>query len=75
MYERIHDLMLQHLGGLIGDVLDLATSDAGQLRLNLELMDLGEALQMVAASGGQLTADKRAGMESFSARIRPLGMG
>ncbi len=55
--ERIH-AYAQHLGGLIGDVLDLATSDAGQLRLNMELMDLGEALRMVLESGRQLTADK-----------------
>ena len=48
----------QHLGGLIGDVLDLATNDAGQLRLNTELMDLGEALHLVVESGSQLTADK-----------------
>jgi len=48
----------QHLGGLIGDVIDLATLDAGQLRLNKELIDLGETLQMVVESGSQLTADK-----------------
>ena len=48
----------QHLGGLIGDVIDLATLDAGQFRLNKELIDLGETLQMVVESGGQLTADK-----------------
>jgi signal transduction histidine kinase/DNA-binding LacI/PurR family transcriptional regulator/CheY-like chemotaxis protein len=48
----------QHLGGLIGDVLDLASSDAGQLRLNSELIDLGETLRMVLESGSQLTADK-----------------
>jgi len=56
--ERIH-AYAQHLGGLIGDVLDLATSDAGQLRLNNELVDLGEALRMVAESGRQLAADKK----------------
>ncbi len=48
----------QHLGGLIGDVIDLATSDAGQLRLNNQYVDLGQALRMVAESGGQLAADK-----------------
>ncbi|MBN2146684.1 MAG: substrate-binding domain-containing protein, partial [Anaerolineales bacterium] len=58
--ERIH-AYAQHLGGLIGDVLDLATSDAGQLRLNMELMDLGDALRMVIESGRQLTADKGLG--------------
>ena len=54
---RIH-AYAQHLGGLIGDVLDLATSEAGQLRLNIELIDLSETLQLVADSGRQLTADK-----------------
>ena len=55
--ERIQ-AYAQHLGGLIGDVLDLATSDAGQLRLNMDFVDLGEALRMVAESGGQLANDK-----------------
>jgi signal transduction histidine kinase/DNA-binding LacI/PurR family transcriptional regulator/CheY-like chemotaxis protein len=55
--ERIHTYS-QHLGGLIGDVIDLATSDAGQLRLNNEYIDLGQALRMVAESGSQLAADK-----------------
>lgn len=55
--ERIH-AYAQHLGGLIGDVLDLATSNAGQLRLNMELIDLGETLRLVAESGSQLAADK-----------------
>jgi signal transduction histidine kinase/DNA-binding LacI/PurR family transcriptional regulator/DNA-binding response OmpR family regulator len=55
--ERIY-AYAQHLGGLIGDVLDLATNDAGQLRLNMEFVDLGESLRIVAESGSQLTADK-----------------
>ncbi len=55
--KRIH-AYAQHLGGLIGDVIDLATLDAGQLRLNKELIDLGDALQMIAESGSQLAADK-----------------
>ncbi len=55
--ERVHAYS-QHLGGLIGDVLDLATSDAGELRLNLELLDLVETLRIVAESGRQLSADK-----------------
>jgi signal transduction histidine kinase/DNA-binding LacI/PurR family transcriptional regulator/AraC-like DNA-binding protein len=48
----------QHLAGLIGDIIDLATSDAGQLRLNHEYVDLGQALRIVAESGSQLAADK-----------------
>lgn len=55
--KRIH-AYAQHLGGLIGDVIDLATLDAGRFRLNKELIDLGDALQMVAESGSQMTADK-----------------
>jgi signal transduction histidine kinase/DNA-binding LacI/PurR family transcriptional regulator/AraC-like DNA-binding protein len=55
--QRIH-AYAQHLGGLIGDVIDLATLDAGRFRLNKELIDLGDALQMVAESGSQMTADK-----------------
>ncbi len=55
--ERIY-VYAQHLGGLIGDVLDLATSDAGQLRLKRELVDLGDALRMVSESGRQLADDK-----------------
>ncbi|NTU65459.1 MAG: substrate-binding domain-containing protein, partial [Chloroflexi bacterium] len=35
----------QHLARLIGDVLDLASSQAGELRLTSEPLDLGEALQ------------------------------
>ncbi len=48
----------QHLSGLIGDVLDLASSDAGQLRLNQELVDLGQTLRLVAGIGSQLARDK-----------------
>ena len=55
--ERIQ-AYAQHLGGLIGDVLDLATSEAGQLRLNKGLVNLGDALRMVSESGRQLAADK-----------------
>jgi signal transduction histidine kinase/DNA-binding LacI/PurR family transcriptional regulator/CheY-like chemotaxis protein len=55
--DRIHAYS-QHLGGLIGDVIDLAVSDAGQLRLNLEHIDLGQALRLVAESGGQLATEK-----------------
>jgi signal transduction histidine kinase/AraC-like DNA-binding protein len=48
----------QHLGGLVGDVLDLATSDAGQLRLINDFVDLGQAYQLVCESGRQMAADK-----------------
>lgn len=55
--ERIH-AAAKHLGGLIGDVLDLASSDAGQLRLTREYVDLGQALRLVAETGAQMAADK-----------------
>ncbi|MCA9906054.1 MAG: substrate-binding domain-containing protein, partial [Anaerolineae bacterium] len=55
--DRIHSYA-QHLGGLIGDVIDLATSDSGQLRLNNEAIELGRTLRMVAESGRQLASDK-----------------
>ncbi len=48
----------QHLGGLIGDVLDLASSDAGQLRLNYALVDLSAALRLTAEIGERLAAEK-----------------
>lgn len=55
--ERIHS-QAQHLGGLIGDVLDLASSDARQLRLNNEYIDLVQALRLVAETGRQLATEK-----------------
>ncbi len=54
---RIHT-SAQHLGRLIRDVLDLASSDAGQLRLTCEPLNLDEALQMVIETGQQLAAEK-----------------
>jgi signal transduction histidine kinase/DNA-binding LacI/PurR family transcriptional regulator/DNA-binding response OmpR family regulator len=48
----------QHLESLIRDVLDLARSDVGQLRLHLEPINLREVLEAVAAIGEQLAHDK-----------------
>ncbi len=48
----------QHLGRLIRDVLDLASSEVGQLRLANQLLDLGETLEMVVATGRQLADEK-----------------
>lgn len=48
----------QHLGYLIRDVLDLARSDAGQLRLNCEPLDLVEIMQVVLVTGEQLAAEQ-----------------
>ena len=55
--ERIF-LSAQHLGFLIRDVLDLASSDAGQLRLSCEPLDLAQVMQAAAATGEQLARDK-----------------
>jgi signal transduction histidine kinase/DNA-binding LacI/PurR family transcriptional regulator/AraC-like DNA-binding protein len=54
---RIH-ANAQHLGALIGDVLDLASSEAGQLRLTYEYVDLGQALRMAAETGRHLAQAK-----------------
>jgi signal transduction histidine kinase/DNA-binding LacI/PurR family transcriptional regulator/AraC-like DNA-binding protein len=48
----------QHLGRLINDVLDLASSDAGRLRLNHQFVDLADTLGMVTETGRRLAADK-----------------
>ncbi len=55
--ERIH-ANARHLGWLISDVLDLASSDAGQLRLTNEFVDLSHVLHMVAETGQQLAHEK-----------------
>jgi AraC-like DNA-binding protein len=46
---------------LISDVLDLASSEAGQLRLTSELVDLSETLHLVSELGQQLAKDKGLG--------------
>lgn len=55
--ERVHEYA-QHVGGLIGDVIDLASSGIGQLRLHYDAVDLGQTLRLVAESGSQLALDK-----------------
>ena len=55
--QRIHE-NAQHLGRMIGDVLDLAGSEAGQLRLYQEPLDLAEVLGVVLRSGAQLATEK-----------------
>lgn len=67
--ERIHG-SAQHLAGLIGDVLDLASSEAGRLRLTRELVDLGQALRIVEEAGRRLATDKGIG---WSAEIPEVG--
>jgi len=55
--EHIH-ASAQHLSGLIRDVLDLAGSEAGQLKLARELLDLGQVLEVVGRTGQQLAREK-----------------
>ena len=54
---RIH-ASAQHLDGLIRDVLDLASSQVGQLRLVREPLDLHRALGIVTQIGAQMAQDK-----------------
>jgi signal transduction histidine kinase/DNA-binding response OmpR family regulator/ABC-type sugar transport system substrate-binding protein len=72
--ERIYSNS-KHLGFLIRDVLDLASSDAGQLRLTIEPLDLVEVLRGVIGTGEQLARDK--GLEWYvkipDQSIRVLG--
>lgn len=55
--ERIYSNS-RHLGFLIRDVLDLASSDAGQLHLALEPLDLNNVLATVGAIGEQMVGEK-----------------
>lgn len=47
----------QHLGRLIGDVLDLTSSEAGQLHLFREQLDLADVLRGVAPLGEQMARE------------------
>lgn len=48
----------RHLNGLIGDVLDLASTEMGQLRLAWDTIDLRQVFEAIARAGEQLTQDK-----------------
>jgi signal transduction histidine kinase/DNA-binding LacI/PurR family transcriptional regulator/CheY-like chemotaxis protein len=48
----------RHLSRLIGDVLDLASSEAGQLRILREPLDLARVLRVAARIGEQLAREK-----------------
>jgi signal transduction histidine kinase/CheY-like chemotaxis protein len=48
----------EHLDGLIQDVLDLARSEVGQLKLVCEPLNLAEVLEIAIAVGEQLARDK-----------------
>jgi signal transduction histidine kinase/DNA-binding LacI/PurR family transcriptional regulator/AraC-like DNA-binding protein len=55
--ERMH-IGAQQLGSLVRDVLDLARSQMGQLKLAQKPLNLGETLQAVALVGEQLARSK-----------------
>lgn len=55
--EQIN-ISAQHLERLISDVLDLASSEAGQLRILREPLDLAEVLRVTAQIGKELAHEK-----------------
>lgn len=65
----------QHLARLIGDVLDLASSDAGQLRLQREVLDLGEVLRPIGITGEQMARDKGLQWRMILPQRAPLVVG
>lgn len=65
----------QHLARLIGDVLDLASSEAGQLRILREPLDLAEVLHVAARIGEQLAQEKGLEWESRIPDRGPWVMG
>jgi signal transduction histidine kinase/DNA-binding LacI/PurR family transcriptional regulator/CheY-like chemotaxis protein len=72
--DRIH-AYAQHLGGLIGDVVDLAVSDAGQLRLNYEVVDLAPILRLISETGSLLAMEKGLTWEAHFPESGPLVWG
>src|SRR5258706_6170293 len=60
----------QHLARLIGDVLDLASSEAGQLHILREPLDLSEVFQVAVKIGEELAREK--GL-AWSVQIRHRG--
>jgi len=63
----------QHLSRLIRDVLDLASSEAGQLKLTPEPLDLAEVLAVVALTGEQLAHEKGLSWQAeLPARLPPV---
>ena len=65
----------QHLGQLIGDVLDLASSEAGQLRLVRQPLDLSDVLREVAVIGEQMAREKGIEWQATIAPSVPLVLG
>lgn len=71
--EDLHRIFIsaQHLDGLIRDVLDLASSDMGQLKLVCEPLDMTDVLEVVSAIGEQLAHDKGLGWRVEIAKNLP----
>jgi signal transduction histidine kinase/CheY-like chemotaxis protein len=72
--EQIN-LSAQHLGRLLSDVLDLASSEAGQLRLNAQPLDLAEVLRVAAATGQQMAEAKGLAWQAHLPASGPWVMG
>jgi signal transduction histidine kinase/CheY-like chemotaxis protein len=65
----------QHLARLIGDVLDLASSEAGQLRILREPLDLSEVLRVAAKIGEELAQEKRLTWQAYFPAQGPWVLG
>jgi signal transduction histidine kinase/AraC-like DNA-binding protein/ABC-type sugar transport system substrate-binding protein len=65
----------EHLGRLIGDVLDLASGESGQLRLTTAPLDLGRLLGDVATVGRGMAAARGLGFEADLPEAGPWVVG
>ena len=65
----------QHLARLIGDVLDLASSEAGQLHILREPLDLNGVLQVAVKIGEELAREKGLEWQATFPHHSPMVMG
>ncbi len=65
----------QHLARLIGDVLDLASSEAGQLRILREPLDLAEVLGLASKIGEEMAREKGLEWKSWIPKKGPYVLG
>ncbi len=72
--ERVY-IGAQHLESLIRDVLDLARTDIGQLKLTYEPLNLNEVLNAVANIGEHLSRDKELVWQTEISPTLPLVRG
>lgn len=72
--EQIN-LSAQHLARLIGDVLDLAGSEAGQLQILREPIDLAEVLRITAVIGEEMAREKGLGWQAALPDYGPWVLG